>query len=72
MAEKPEPRIPAAGAASGEDGDGRVPYGYGHRAHRPDPDARYGFDPGPPRILPSARPAPVPDADVVIWKRPMR
>jgi hypothetical protein len=28
------------------------PTGYGHPAHRPDPNARYGFDPGPPRTLP--------------------
>jgi hypothetical protein len=26
--------------------------GYGHRAHRPDPEARYGFGPGEPRLLP--------------------
>lgn len=26
--------------------------GYGHKAHSPDPDAKYGFDPGPNRLLP--------------------
>lgn len=26
--------------------------GYGHRAHCPDPNAKYGFDPGAPRIIP--------------------
>lgn len=25
--------------------------GYGHPAHRPDPTAKYGFDPGPRRTL---------------------
>jgi hypothetical protein len=28
------------------------PYGYGHRAHKPDPTASYVFQPGPPRTLP--------------------
>lgn len=27
-------------------------FGYGHRAHSPDPTARYGFGPGEPRALP--------------------
>ena len=26
--------------------------GYGHKAHSPDPEATYGFDPGPNRLLP--------------------
>lgn len=26
--------------------------GYGHRAHSPDPNASYGFNPGEPRTLP--------------------
>jgi hypothetical protein len=32
------------------DFDGEI-YGYGHRAHRPDPFASYVFKPGPPRTL---------------------
>lgn len=51
------------------DGDWRGPYGYGHRAYRPDPRAHYAFDPGPPRTLPPAEPPPEPK---VIWKRPLR
>ena len=31
--------------------DFRGAYGYGRRAHRPDPDARYGFAPEPDRPL---------------------
>jgi hypothetical protein len=31
--------------------------GYGHRAHRPDPSATYGFDPGAVRTLPAAAPS---------------
>lgn len=31
---------------------GRLETGYGHRAYQPDPNAHYGFDPGPPRTLP--------------------
>jgi hypothetical protein len=27
-------------------------YGFGHPAHRPDPEASYGFAPGPQRTLP--------------------
>jgi hypothetical protein len=30
-------------------------FGYGHRAHSPDPNASYGFDPGEPRTLPHDR-----------------
>lgn len=26
--------------------------GYGHRAHSPDPNATYAFNPGQPRLLP--------------------
>lgn len=26
--------------------------GYGHAAHKPDPQATYTFEPGPPRTLP--------------------
>lgn len=37
----PEPAGPDAAAT-----------GYGHRAHSPDPAARYGFAPGEPRLLP--------------------
>jgi hypothetical protein len=33
------------------DGD-YVPYGFGHPAHLPDPNATYGFDPQPERLLP--------------------
>jgi hypothetical protein len=36
-----DPEVPVTGA----DGDFRGSYGYGHRAHKPDPDARYGFEP---------------------------
>ena len=52
------------------EGDWRGPYGYGHRAYRPDPQAHYAFDPGPPRTLPPAEP-PQPEPKV-LWKRPMR
>jgi hypothetical protein len=34
------------------DSDAPGLFGYGHRAHMPDPDASYGFDPGPRRVLP--------------------
>jgi hypothetical protein len=54
----------------GPEGDWRGPYGYGHRAYRPDPEAQYGFDPGPTRTLP--QPEPAADEPVVIWKRPLR
>ena len=37
--------------APGE-GDFGGAYGYGHPAHKPDPDASYVFDPGPPRTMP--------------------
>jgi hypothetical protein len=64
-------------AASGDtagrgatEGDWRGPYGYGHRAYRPDPQAHYAFDPGPPRTLPPAEPPP--PEPKVLWKRPMR
>jgi hypothetical protein len=33
-------------------GDFRGPYGFGRPAHRPDPDAKYGFEPDPNRALP--------------------
>lgn len=52
------------------EGDWHGPYGYGHRAYRPDPRAHYAFDPGPPRTLPPAEPPP-PEPNV-LWKRPMR
>ena len=43
-------------AAAGSADDGGVPdYGYGHPAHRPDPNATYVFDPGPYRLLPVRR-----------------
>ena len=32
-------------------GDFRGPFGYGHRAYRPDPGATYVFEPAP-RVLP--------------------
>ena len=35
------------------DGESVGLFGYGHRAHKPDPDASYGFEPGPKRILPA-------------------
>jgi hypothetical protein len=38
--------------ASGPDGDFRGRYGYGHRAYKPDPVARYGFEPESVRPLP--------------------
>lgn len=28
-------------------------HGFGHKAYQPDPAASYGFDPGPPRVLPT-------------------
>jgi hypothetical protein len=28
-----------------------LPYGYGHPAHKPDPNAKYGFEPGDWRPL---------------------
>jgi hypothetical protein len=52
------------------EGDWRGPYGYGHRAYRPDPAARYGFMPGASRTLP---PAATPHSEhVILWKRPLR
>ena len=45
-------------------------FGYGHRAHRPDPNAHYGFAPKPERLLASSRPKePEPE---ILWKRPLR
>ena len=38
-------RAPAAAAPAAPFGDFRGSYGFGHRAHRPDPGAKYGFDP---------------------------
>lgn len=43
-----DPEVPA----SGPSGDFRGRYGYGHRAHKPDPEARYGFEPEGVRPLP--------------------
>jgi hypothetical protein len=43
-----DPEVPAPDA----DGDFRGQYGYGHRAYKPDPDARYGFEPQGVRPLP--------------------
>jgi hypothetical protein len=37
---------------SGPSGDFRGRYGYGHRAHKADPSARYGFEPEGVRPLP--------------------
>lgn len=71
MAKARDPHGPPADAAPSPAEDAR-PYGYGHRAHQPDPDAHYVFEPGPPRTLPPAQPAPPADTDLVIWKRPMR
>ncbi|HWT30097.1 MAG TPA: hypothetical protein VN240_03630 [Propylenella sp.] len=34
------------------DSDFRGPYGFGRPAHRPDPNASYGFRPEPNRVLP--------------------
>lgn len=60
------------GSAPGNptDGDWRGPYGYGHRAYRPDPQAHYDFDPGPSRTLPPAEPPP--PEPKTLWKRPLR
>ncbi|MBN9079109.1 MAG: hypothetical protein BGN87_19465 [Rhizobiales bacterium 65-79] len=38
--------------AAGPSGDFRGRYGYGHRAHKADPDASYGFEPDGVRPLP--------------------
>jgi hypothetical protein len=43
-----DPEVPITDA----DGDFRGSYGYGHRAHKPDPGARYGFEPDAVRPLP--------------------
>ena len=43
-----DPQVPISSA----DGDFRGSYGYGHRAYRPDPEARYGFEPDGVRPLP--------------------
>jgi hypothetical protein len=43
-----DPEVPASDAS----GDFRGQYGYGHRAYKPDPDARYGFEPEGVRPLP--------------------
>jgi hypothetical protein len=42
-------REPPQDAAPKAGGDFRGPYGFGRRAHRPDPNAKYGFDPNIPR-----------------------
>jgi hypothetical protein len=42
-------------------GDFRGPYGFGRPAHRPDPDAKYGFEPDPNRALPPHADALPPD-----------
>ena len=34
------------------DGDASGPFGFGRPAHKPDPEATYTFDPGPPRTMP--------------------
>ncbi len=66
------------GQGSSPQGDWRGPYGYGHRAHRPDPTASYAFDPGPPRSLPPGEAARDSRTELaqaespVIWKRPLR
>jgi hypothetical protein len=38
-------------------GDFRGPYGFGRRAHRPDPRAKYGFEnhPEPSPVFPKSR-----------------
>ena len=67
-----EPGEAAARPVASEGGAGEAAgtYGYGHRAHQPDPAAHYGFSPQPQRLLPSSRPArPAPK---IIWKRPLR
>ena len=62
--------LEAGGHDGGATGDWRGPYGYGHRAYRPDPKAQYVFDPGPPRVLPPDEPyVPAPG---ILWKRPLR
>ncbi|MGN6471455.1 MAG: hypothetical protein ACTHLC_17940 [Rhizobiaceae bacterium] len=43
-----DPEVPKTDAS----GDFRGRYGYGHRAHKPDPGARYGFEPEGVRPLP--------------------
>ncbi|MDN5928673.1 MAG: hypothetical protein L0I29_16515 [Hyphomicrobiales bacterium] len=43
-----DPEVPASDVS----GDFRGHYGYGHRAYKPDPDARYGFEPKGARPLP--------------------
>jgi hypothetical protein len=43
-------------------GDFRGPYGFGRPAHRPDPDARYGFEPDPNRALPQRVSLPAPES----------
>jgi hypothetical protein len=42
-------------------GDFRGPYGFGRPAHRPDPDAKYGFAPDPNRALPPRECVPTPN-----------
>ena len=39
-----------------EQAEPKVTYGYGHRAHSPDPNATYVFNPGQPRTLPRTLP----------------
>lgn len=48
MNTEPEQEDPASESAEGD----YVPYGFGHPAHKPDPNARYGFEPGETRLLP--------------------
>jgi hypothetical protein len=46
------PAAKPKGAEEDAKGDFAAPYGYGHKAHSPDPKASYGFDLGPPKTLP--------------------
>lgn len=69
---KPKSARHAAAAGAQADGDWRGPYGFGHRAYRPDPDATYVFDPGPPRTLPEAAEQQEAGPAEILWKRPLR
>jgi len=53
--ERQRPDTPSPAVQAGGDRPGEAAKGYGHRAHSPDPAARYGFCPGEPRVLPVDR-----------------
>lgn len=52
IAKSSEPEVAACATPEVMDGDASGPFGFGRPAHKPDPEAIYTFDPGPPRTMP--------------------